>query len=405
MRIRWLGALVVVAAGCYRPASERECSVFCDHTVMASPCPDGLTCGADDRCYDTVQCDQRPLDAAVGDDSSSDALDTCPGLGWLHFCPANPHSGSETMPPTFNTSTMCTEIRQSPGGPLCVYAVTGSLTVSGNVAITGPRPLVLVADRITIEMSGILDVADGGAGAGPAACADPVSGGIGVDSCSGGAGGSFVSAGGIGGMGTTSIPQTPNPGTVPSFLRGGCAGGAGGHVLNEGMSPGGKGGGAIYLMASQEIVMSGSIYAWGGGGEGGTGGNTTTGGGGGGGSGGHIVLDAPTITLRSTAHLLAEGGGGGAGGARGVAGDPGMVIGPSPTHAGFGGVANPLCAECGDGGNGSFGSQAGFVGNAASNAFGGAGGGGGGGGEIHWFFHTPFLDVGVISPTPVGSPI
>ncbi len=382
--------------------------MFCDHTVTDSPCPDGLTCGIDDRCYDSVQCDQRPIDAAVEDGTSMDGTDHCPGLGWLHFCPTNPRAGSESMPSTFNTSTMCTEVRQSPAGPLCVYAVTGSLTVSGNVGITGPRPLVLVANQITIEMSGILDVADGGAGAAPTVCAPPVSGGIGTDSVSGGAGGSFVSAGGMGGPGTTSPLQTPNPGVVPSFLRGGCPGGTGGYVSSDGMTAGGKGGeggGAIYLLASQEIVMAGSIYAWGGGGEGGKGGVSTTGGGGGGGSGGHIVLDAPMLTLRSTAHLLAEGGGGGAGGARSAAGDPGMVIGPSPIHAAYGGAANGLCTECGAGGNGSFGIEAGSVGAPSTTQFGGAGGGGGGGGEIHWFYRTPFLDTGVISPPPVGTSI
>src|ERR1043165_1237379 len=97
---------------------------------------------------------------------------------------------------------------------------------------------------------------------------------------SGGAGGSFADKGGNGGNGNTNfssdggvmrIGGAAGNATVPTAVRGGCAGAKGGD--GSGTSPGGAGGasgGAIYLIAGGtiDVAIAGRLFASGAGGGG-----------------------------------------------------------------------------------------------------------------------------------------
>jgi hypothetical protein len=101
-------------------------------------------------------------------------------------------------------------------------------------------------------------------------------------------------------------------GAAPTGLRAGCRGGFGGSGGGGStVGVGGRGGGAVYLIAGTEIQISGLVTAYGGGG----GGGDEKGGGAGGGSGGMIGLDAPVVTVAASGAVAANGGGGGEGGA------------------------------------------------------------------------------------------
>jgi hypothetical protein len=304
----------------------------------------------------------------------------------------------------------CTRIVTQTGGPsLCVIAGT-SVTVSGSLVATGPRPLVLIGIE-TVNVPGILDVSSTaagrrGAGAGSGGCAmmsingrDDAGGG------GGGAGGSLGTPGGKGGTGDTNDNGLPNGQAIggtaglaqptPVVLRGGCNGGQGGDsdAMHRG-GAGGLGGGAVYLIAGGALTVPGDVFASGAGG----GANPTAGGietgGGGGGAGGMIVLEAAAIDV--SGRLVANGGGGGGGGSiinGGMPGGDGTTT-SWDTRASGGAPAGPADGPGGPG------TALGLTSNLDGDPGDGGAGGGGGGLGLVWIY-GPLQNGTRISPTPV----
>lgn len=275
------------------------------------------------------------VDAGAGVDASSDA-------GVLSDAPAVTlvESGEDsTLLPAPSTV-------QLSDGTFAVLYVFDSLAVveSAAVRFTGALPVVIVA-RTTVDVQGQIlvngtgDLPSGGAVAdtpgpggfygantGPGAgqpcllgSAFPNSGCGGGSYCgTGGSGAAFSSPAANGG------PTYGNAELIP--LIGGSAGGA-----EEGSS--GPGGGAIQIVAGQQITIGayGAINAGGGGG----GGYNYAGGAG---SGGAILLEAPTVTVAGA--LAANGGGGGeaeGSSASGSGADSTPTTQPAAGFEGFGG--------------------------------------------------------------------
>jgi hypothetical protein len=334
-------------------------------------------------------------DAAIGDGIAIDAaIDTLPdtppgaicyGAGFGRTCFHAPPQGDLALNQAIDTDTSaeCDVGNVLGSQSWCVIAAK-TITISGTVAATGMKPLVLIATN-TIAVAGNLDAStrrgvqvgagsvtndatlcDAGSVAGPNG---------------GGAGGSFGSAGGRGGTsgGIAGL-------TKPAAMRGGCSG-------QDGRSgtPGvrGIGGGAVYFIAGTGIMVGGKINASGGGGSGGVNGS---GGAGGGGSGGLIAFDAPSVTM-SSALIIANGAGGGEG-ATTLTGNPG---GEST-----GGIAPGGTGGTGTGGDGGDGAAATTPAGIGGNGAGGAGGGGGGGGVgVIVVFQAPSIGgTGTVSPPP-----
>jgi hypothetical protein len=111
----------------------------------------------------------------------------------------------------------------------------------------------------------------------------------------GGAGGSFSTAGGSGGHGLPVSGPTYGVNTLLPLI-GGSGGGGGGGSFGFTAGGGGGGGGAILIASSGTITFTGSITSVGGkGGDAITNGSTTLTGAGGGGSGGAVRIIATTI--------------------------------------------------------------------------------------------------------------
>jgi len=272
----------------------------------------------------------------------------------------------------------------------------------------GPRPL-LVAAWTTMVIEGHIDASSTtgqpGAGATTAVCTTPSPGESDVGGAAGGGGGGFGAAGGRGGDGDSNqdaggdgISIGAEPGAavaLPTTVRAGCPGGAGGEGTIAMRGLGGAGGGAFELVAKDSITVRGVLHA---GGQGGIG-VTNDGGGGGGGSGGYIGLDAPVITLEGA--TVAANGGAGAGG-----GDDGNLGG-----LGEDGKASAIVAAGGVGGlpGGTRGGDGGVAGASAgrgvtiTNTGGGGGGGGGVGMILVW--SPSFMGLNAtISPPVITNP-
>jgi hypothetical protein len=296
------------------------------------------------------------------------------------------NSGALTDPDhdaTFPASALVTQ----PGGvELRIVSVTDVDIPAGAVLrVYGKRPLVLVSWS-DIAVGGTLSVASAhhraGAGADPDVCASVAAtpGEDLSDGAGGGGGGGFGEAGADGGAGRDLMVAGGSGGSAvsaPSAVRGGCPGAAGGNALG---GFGGAGGGALQLTARTSVTIDGILHA---GGAGGGGSRGDRSGGGGGGSGGLIDLDAPSVTLSSTAIVAANGGGGG-GGSDGSAADDGQDGQPSDDDA--------------DGGRGQGAGEDGGDGGALDDAAekGGQdrrGGGGGGGGVGHILVRSSALVI------------
>jgi hypothetical protein len=267
----------------------------------------------------------------------------------------------------------------------CVVAGT-SITIDPNrtLGATGTRPLVLLSTS-TIVVDGTLDAAshiatlqDRGPGANPSACVA----GTAPTMRGGGYGGSLGTHGGNGG---NPVGGTPGNQPPPTALHGGCPGVPG---AGTGGGNGGHGGGAVALIASTMISVSGTINA-----SGKSGSSTTEDnvGGGGGGSGGMIVFDTPMLVFATNTRVFANGGGGG----EGTGGNDGND-GTDPTGPAAGGAGGAGGTSGGDGGNGGFSTQPGTMGITPGGGEGG-GGGGGGAGVIRVFRTTP-PNLGLVSP-------
>jgi hypothetical protein len=288
------------------------------------------------------------------------------------------------------TSTSCLPAQPAGwttgGQPAACFVVGTNLTVS-NVRVIGSRPLVLVATNqltITGTVDGASHLSPFGTGPGvpfsgcPTFLSAPADG---TSGAGGGAGATFITRGGNGGVGnassavaggTSPLAET----TGPTRLRPGCVGQNGGTgSTNGGLGGGGLAGGVIYLVAGSTISL-GPNAILNVSGSGGSGGHTRAGGGGGG-SGGMLVLYAPTISAMG-AKLVANGGAGGTGGAGSSTSSPSgsdpTGTSPSTPAAGVAGATGT-----GTGGSGYASSSAAQSGANGAASFGGGGGGGGGG--------------------------
>jgi hypothetical protein len=342
----------------------------------------------------------------VGDEQGDDGgIDTPPGLmcfgaanGLVRPCFMSAPTGDVMLQGSLDTDTspLC-KPPQTGGEGYCVIAAN-NINVADTTAVTGSKPLVLVAvTSISIVGGATLDVASHhtpaktGAGAGSSDCMAgtpmlPAASGAG----GGGAGGAFGGNGGNGGTGNGTAAAGGRPGAMqtPMKLRGGCPGQDG---VNGTFGAGGKGGGAVYLIANTSITIAGDINASG---EGGHPGTTGSAGGGGGGSGGMIGLDAPMIF--NTGVVFANGASGGEG--SGVS-TPGR-LGPEPIGTAPSGIATGGTGNGGDGGTGS--GTGALNGGTGSPGAGGAmpGGGGGGGGGIGVIKVYRGSLTGQVSPMP-----
>ena len=268
-----------------------------------------------------------------------------------------------------------------------VLSVTSFMLASGvTLRAKGNRPLVVAAwysatVNGTINANSVRDLVVGtqaaGAGANPGACS-AVAATAGQENNTqggGGGGGGFGGDGGDGGDGDDGDATHGKKGSAvssPTELRGGCAGAKGG---GSSSGSGGLGGGALQLTARVAITVSGVLNA--GGASGGGGGVLTESGGGGGGSGGYLGLEAPTVTLTSSAVLAANGGGGGGGAADSAPGLPGLNGQPSGVEA-----AGGLGALFKGGNGGAGGHQGSLAGKSGVKSLDGGGGGGGGAGHV-----------------------
>jgi hypothetical protein len=346
-------------------------------------------------------CAHNPQDVKTcgTSDASVDGPPLCLGADSFAVCVTTP-----TMPVTIMTdldtdiAPQCAQVQpatwKSAGQPDACFVVGTTVTIQ-MVRAHGGRPLVAVAsDSITVtglDVSSTRTSAAVGAGYDPSVCVGGSLPAMSGSGGGGGAGGSFFGpAGGTGGLGNGNVTGgMPIAGTMtpPILLRGGCAGQAGGTGAGAG-GAGGLGGGAVYLLATTQIDLTGAtLNASGAGG----GAGQKTAGGGGGGSGGMIVLHANTIGTNG-ATLLANGGGGGGGGA-GAAAAPGDD--PNPTMVTMAAAGGPGQSN-GNGGSGFAGPNNPQPG---TNGNGGCGGGGGGaGGGYIQTNHT--LGTPMISPTP-----
>jgi hypothetical protein len=285
--------------------------------------------------------------------------------------PQNPYNPTTNI----DTNNNCDQTKGQtfPNPELCIKQGS-SISISGNIRVTGSRPLVLVS-LSTITISGSIDVSNGGAGATFFSCVFGQDDGSNESSngsstgAGGGGGGGFGTSGGNGGDGSQG-GGSGVPSIALNAIRGGCPGGSGGDTSSGNGGGGGAAGGAVYLIAKDSINVPGNIRANGQHGRGGGG----RAGGGGGGSGGLIGFDAPVVTVDGT--VMANGGGGGEGGDSNETGNDGQdpVLGTWDQRApgGSGGADNG-----GNGGDGSALANGGNDGNTGGNAGGGGGGGGG----------------------------
>ncbi len=326
----------------------------------------------------------------------------CQGVGTFLVCAKAAPQTPVALPPTLDTDTsnLCANPStldwasgNGQGAACFIYATT--ITMAQDTYVTGSRPLVLVGTTISITHT--LDVAahrgtNAGAGSASAVCpAFPTAPGANAAGGGGGAGGTFLSQGGNGGggNGATLFGTAPPPLAVPSILRAGCDGQRGAAAGANQSGAVGEGGGAVYLVASGALSISGAINASG---SGGTGGNELTGGSGGG-SGGMIVLHAATLGVGG-AEIMAAGGGGASGGDNNEVGlsgqdpDPSAISLPAQGGPGSAGAA---------GGNGYGGWPLSTAAGAGASAPMNRGGGGGGGGGGYIRSNQPLVSASVVA--------
>jgi hypothetical protein len=260
-------------------------------------------------------------------------------------------------------------------------ASTGHYGTSGKNAVRS-RPLVIMAvNDITIDQSGVLDLAGGDNGSFPGAGDH----GPGAATGRGGGGGNAEPGGG------NACGDPGGPTVDIALVPGGNGGGGLGSVA--GCDRGGSGGGAVQLVSlCGKITIKGTIEASGGGG----GADATDGGcpdGRGGGAGGTVWIQAGkplAFDQAAGASINLGGGGGGGGSCRPTAGDP-WTAGTSGNRgvAGGGGICGAITGGAGGGGG-----MGGVTPNPPANGAKGVGGGetacgGGGGARGRLILQTP----------------
>ena len=409
---RWLAALVASAPGCFHPTF--------DHPTCgpADACPPGQGCN-----HMTGFCEAGDGGVDPGGDGGVDPGDAMPGgpdaqlcfgSGLVTVCLSSAPNRTvsyptDTLLDTTGSANCTKTMPQAEGPELCILAGT-TVTIGGTLTVIGSRALVLVAaDSLTV--SGAVDASSTtgvrrGAAANQGTCAAPNSS-VGTDDTGGAGGGGGAGLGTRGGTGGTGdlndngSPAGQAPGGVAgppqtlTVLRGGCRGGDGGAGDMQHRSPGGDGGGAVYLIAGNTIHLSGDVFASGAGGGATQGGLGSEQGGGGGGAGGMIGLDAPNLEILG--RVAANGGAGGGGGGE-FGGSPGgdgtTTSWNTPATGGTGGGSIP-------GGNGAPGTALGATSNVdGSSNDGGAGGGAGGLGII--VVHGVMSGGTKMSPAPTA---
>lgn len=324
-------------------------------------------------------------------DASIDTQETCLGDVFFTACVAEPLDDITVLGAIDTTSDpRCIVTTQALGPDLCVVAGR-RIVLNGPVVASGTRPLVLAATA-EILVDNLIDVATTFTKTGPGAridCKSP-SGGNGAAGGGGGAGGSFGFIGGAGGSGAAGVGAGARAPDVPlTSILGGCSAGNGG-LGGTATTPaaGGIGGGAVWLVAGDRIVISesGIINASGSPGRGGA----ILSGGGGGGAGGLIGLEAPSIA--NAGQLFARGAGAGGGGSNLNKGSDGFAA-TSPTSQVPGGPAGNNGPNYGAPGCGVPGGEGGH------SPTQGTYGGGGGGGACGWIrVHGAFTSTGAINP-------
>ena len=219
-----------------------------------------------------------------------------------------------------SSTTLCNDVTNS-GTPYKDVVVESGATI--DVCSSSGKVNISTVDRGSIVVNGTIN----GNSAGRTQEETSEMNGDGdstYDGGGGGAGGSYISAGGDGGCGASpygcgngrSYGGNAEPDNGNGRFTIGWAGGRGGGYDGLGSGgDGGHGGGAVMLKAS-EVFVNGNIYANGGNGK------VNDCGAGGGGSGGSIVLEAYNLDL-SNGNLDARGGNGNDGPACGYDGGGG----------------------------------------------------------------------------------
>ena len=377
-----------------------------DSQCGAGTCSSGYCGFADASCasgYRFGTAASTLSNTCVGDGSTADVVDgqlfldaspadvTCFGTGFGKVCFAAGDIPKAQVTVTgsidTDTSNLCSTT-VSGGPPVCVIA-GADVTTTGPIAVTGGKPLVIVATgTLTIDSLDIASHRGGQVGAGSVA-ADNVTlcdAGTQPDNNGGGAGGSFGALGGAGGKGNTHNGGGAGTSKSPTAIRGGCSGQDG---KNGGAGARGLGGGALYLIANTQIIVSGTINASGSAGSGNAAMNGGNGGGGGGGAGGLIAFDSPIVT--NNAVIFANGGGGG----EGSSNDNNGANGNEPTSIAAAPASSTGGNSGGDGGAGGATTAA----RAGSNANQDGGGGGGGGAGAIRLFQATAITGNPVSPT------
>ncbi len=264
--------------------------------------------------------------------------------------------------------------------PCVIAADSITLAGTGQLHITGPRALILLATGpagINLNSGALIDASSVTDITGAAALAS-CSGATAATAKGGGFGGLFTDLGGNGGDGDGDtghgLPATILP--PPTTLHGGCPGGIGGNHNNA--TPA-SGGGAVALVASK-IVLDGLVAV---GGDGGKAPGNANAGGDGGGAGGMVVLDAAALSGVGEVDARGGGGGEGRGGNVGVDGYPGYYF-INRTLEALGGSGGSTGGDGGDGGPHGTAPTATLFGadGGAGTSTGGGGGGGGAAGVI-----------------------
>jgi len=309
-------------------------------------------------------------DATLTCTSFSTLIDTCALPAGGEFPPTATLYNSDTGSVTVGAAAQQIAhvvVMTTAGAMIDVIPVSAFMEdADTSLRITGALPVAFVATG-EIEISGHLDVSAGGAGAGCDVIGTGRDGQAqGLTGDGGGGGGGAVSgaAGGASNNGNTRASGgSPQPG-----FAGGCAGGDGGLID----TPIADGGGVVYLISAQPILITGIVDASGAGGRGGSSMTGNHGGGGGGGGGGSLIFEAPS--MMNAGQINATGGGGGGGSSIFGAGNPGK-LGSAGGQGGAGTSGN----GGGRGGNGMLTAIQGADGGTSD----GGGGGGGATGRIH----------------------
>jgi len=439
-----LTLIVAFAAGCFDPKLDDEPFVC---GPGPDPCPPGYTCDDEGVCVRELTDGGPPGPCQIGTTTcEGDTLVTCPnGTRQETTCPVGCEEGNGArclvLVPTDLPASTCSApvsgtLRISSdrsfdtdvceGGvkiddpPRCVVTVAQLILDPGaTLTAIGSRIPVLVATQ-KLRIHGRIEAGGDGIISGPGYAAAVEAGrGETADSSSsdGGGGAGHATKGGEAGA----KPGEPYGNVELSPILPGAPGGGGGLGCEtvcplDIVASGGGAGGAIHIVACQELELgtNATLSAGGGGGPGGHGGSVfdRPGGGGGGGSGGSVLIEAPRIAVVAGAGIGANGGGGGGAGARGgdftgPSGEPGenAPVSRQPAHGGPGG--NDTAGAGGDGGTAD-GQGSGLPpGRGGDNLSGGGGGGGGGAaGRIRLNSRSdkPPSVAGVVSPAPsIGS--